>query len=337
MISPKRLFKYLHAINNIGEILLVLSSFQENKILEKWVLRRLIFNKVGNCAVLPSPDLLIKFCELFGLLVITKKNNREIVKLSGLGYKLVSKNYYADRLTKEQGIFLFSAILFNHFRYDILSTYNLFQSDIHSNIVINSDDIRIDFHKGIIIKLLQQLKLASFSGGNIIISKDDKRVIEELILPINQMNEEKLLNLLNTLRHNGKLAEDYVLIKEKEEFVKLGREDLAKLTQRISRKHVKAGYDILSFSDNNESLIYDKFIEVKGSVLDSVVFYITKNELQTAKELKEKYWIYYVSNVTKKNHEKMVKLQNPYYRIFKNKKNMVPILWRVKINDISKV
>lgn len=82
----------------------------------------------------------------------------------------------------------------------------------------------------------------------------------------------------------------------------------------ISPIDVSAGYDIKSYLDNNSSA-FDKFIEVK-CISERDIFYWSKNEIQTAEQLGENYYLYFV----KSSFDTIpIEVKNPYKKIFLNK------------------
>lgn len=86
---------------------------------------------------------------------------------------------------------------------------------------------------------------------------------------------------------------------------------------RISDDHVSAGYDISSF-DNLDSFINDRFIEVK-TYSKEISFYWSKQEVEVAMELRNKYWLYLVDATRMNSVDYSPKLiQNPYQKIFEN-------------------
>jgi hypothetical protein len=85
----------------------------------------------------------------------------------------------------------------------------------------------------------------------------------------------------------------------------------------ISEEFSNAGYDIESF-DSEESVVNDRFIEVK-SYSESVAFYWSRNEVETAMELGSSYFLYLVDrkqiNI---NGYKPIQIQNPSKTILQN-------------------
>ena len=99
--------------------------------------------------------------------------------------------------------------------------------------------------------------------------------------------------------------------------------------RRVSEDHANAGYDIESFNDK-QSVFADRFIEVK-SYLEHVVFHWSQNEIDTAKELAEKYFLYLVdrSKMSRSGYAPRI-FQNPYQKIFDNEFwEKEPEAWKV--------
>lgn len=104
-----------------------------------------------------------------------------------------------------------------------------------------------------------------------------------------KMSLENLKKQIEKQELQGELAEQFVLNFERNRLC-LGKN--AQKVRQISHFDVSAGYDIASFS-HTTSQIYDKFIEVK-SYSGSPHFYWSKNEMEIASLLREKYCIYLV-------------------------------------------
>jgi hypothetical protein len=83
----------------------------------------------------------------------------------------------------------------------------------------------------------------------------------------------------------------------------------------ISDEFVNAGYDIQSF-DSIDSFVINRFIEVK-TYSNEMAFYWSKNEVSTARELGERYWLYLVhhGSITSQSYLPRV-FQDPYKRIY---------------------
>ena len=70
--------------------------------------------------------------------------------------------------------------------------------------------------------------------------------------------------------------------------------------------------------DDLDSFIVDRFIEVK-SYEKEISFFWSRNEVQKAQELNEKYYLYLVDRLLMKDEKYIPRVfQNPYEKIFKN-------------------
>lgn len=103
------------------------------------------------------------------------------------------------------------------------------------------------------------------------------------------ISEAELLKKLEEQRLQGEAGELFVIDFE---FSRLSlRHDLKKI-KRISVLDVSAGYDIISFNDNNSKSL-DRFIEVK-TYKGKPHFHWSSNEIQTAKIKSKNYHLYLV-------------------------------------------
>ncbi len=106
--------------------------------------------------------------------------------------------------------------------------------------------------------------------------------------------------------------------------------------RRVSREYINAGFDIESFNDI-ESVFLDRFIEVK-SYSDKVVFYWSRNEIETAQEFTDKYFLYLVDRNKMNRSDYMPRIfQNPYQSIFENEFwGKEPEAWKIRISSENK-
>jgi hypothetical protein len=111
---------------------------------------------------------------------------------------------------------------------------------------------------------------------------------------------------------NGLLAEEWVLARERE---RLKDHPLLDQVRRISDEDVSAGFDILSFSSSN-ALQHDLHIEVK-SYARNCHFFWSRNEVEIAQELGERYSLYLVdrSAMTRPGYRAQI-IKGPYSAMF---------------------
>ncbi len=123
--------------------------------------------------------------------------------------------------------------------------------------------------------------------------------------------------LQKRLALNEKYGADAEIFVETFEKKRLDGHLLTNKIKRISEEFVNAGYDIESF-DNRESILIDRYIEVKSFAGD-VSFYWSKDEVNTAKNYGDKYYLYLVdrSKINQENYIPSI-FQNPYQKVFEN-------------------
>ncbi|MBP1614204.1 MAG: hypothetical protein H6Q13_1652 [Bacteroidetes bacterium] len=130
-----------------------------------------------------------------------------------------------------------------------------------------------------------------------------------------------------TAKKLGDRGEVIVLDFEKNRLKKIGMHKQAKMVERISLKTDCSGYDILSFNEDGT----ERYIEVKATQakVGQANFYLTINELNTAKE-KPNYYIYMVFDILSIKPQIWI-IDNPFYPENPDIQ-MKPINFKVKIN-----
>jgi len=162
----------------------------------------------------------------------------------------------------------------------------------------------------------------SISENHFIVNSHYKSWFIKEIIPLvdNQEISRKLplLKLKEIHKKNelyGKEAEEYILSFEKKRLINHIRFYEIKI---LSEEWSNAGYDIQSFDDIN-SIIFDRFIEVKSYEGNKPYFYWSRNEYQVAKRKQKKYWLYLVNRKEMNTEDYLpIMIQNPYQKIFKN-------------------
>lgn len=159
--------------------------------------------------------------------------------------------------------------------------------------------------------LIQYHALEEFSGDLLIASEYESIFIEYQRKHKFQKSLETLKKQLENQELQGAKAEEFIM---RYEARRLAGHSKVKKIRQISVVDVTAGYDILSFK-NEESPEYDLFIEVK-SYYGNLHFYWSKNEIEAAKLYEERYCIYLVD---------VSKLDDPAYEplIIENPANNV--------------
>ena len=331
MKKKKNLYELIEAINNLGELNIVLNLLKKDN-LERWVLKRCIYNRSGVVEKIPNANDLIELSIRLKLVYSRQKRNKKLIILSHLGRKFLAfKQIEKDRLLKDQGMFLLSKVFRQiGFLKDISSVAQIFNEDADGNLWINSNDRRIKDFEGLILRILQQIKVAKYSDAKIIIDNADKNEVLDILCIGSEINYDTFLKILKQKQLYGRLAEKFVEDMEKSRLTSIGREDLADLVKRISDQDISAGYDVRSFDGLTSDTRPDRFIEVKGNASGQMIFYFSKNEIDTARRMNKKYWIYCVLNVKSPALRKLIMIKNPYMVIFK-KKNLKAdaVMWKV--------
>ncbi|MGB8647648.1 MAG: DUF3883 domain-containing protein [Anaerolineae bacterium] len=163
----------------------------------------------------------------------------------------------------------------------------------------------------------------AFKSNNLFVNPNSTKLFETLVVDSlrDQNQQRKRRFLLSELKAKldrqedlGEEAEIFVLDFEKK---RLEGHSTVERIQRVSENYVNAGFDIESFNDI-ESVFVDRFIEVK-SYSGIVIFYWSRNEIETAKELADKYFLYLVDRSKISQPSYLPKIfQNPYQKIFEN-------------------
>jgi hypothetical protein len=154
---------------------------------------------------------------------------------------------------------------------------------------------------------------------------DDSIVIYEQSKPKYTISEERFRAIQTTREQIGLAGENWVVESEKQELSNRGHTDLAVNVKRIAETNIAAGYDVLSFEDEKT----EKFIEVNTTALSRLEFYLSSNELDVAREFRQQYWIYFISEIF--GNPNLVKIQNPVSQIGLLLK-LSPTTYRVQIS-----
>lgn len=152
--------------------------------------------------------------------------------------------------------------------------------------------------------LIDSNVITSVGRNNFIIEKEFEVIVEDIL-----KTRKSIIQLKRDLENKeelGNKAELFVLEYE-------GKKFIDKKMEHVSPIDVSAGYDIKSYF-SNESNSFDKFIEVK-CISERDVFYWTRNEIDTAKQLGENYFLYLVDSSFNSDP---IEIKNPYNKIYLN-------------------
>ena len=119
----------------------------------------------------------------------------------------------------------------------------------------------------------------------------------------------------------GAIAEEIVLAFEQDRLAREGYVQESKKIEQVSDRFANAGYDIASFSKDQDGKMGKIYIEVKGSSGTEFDIYVSANELSKAKEHGDRYMIYFVPGIDVKTHRssgEIAIIKNPSKAVFDN-------------------
>jgi hypothetical protein len=122
---------------------------------------------------------------------------------------------------------------------------------------------------------------------------------------------DQLMRLNEIKRIYGEDAEKLVYKYEMARLIDHPQKEKIKI---ISGIDVGAGYDIISFNDN-QSKEFDRFIEVK-SHSGNMKFYWSLNEVNVAKQKQNHYFLYLIDRSNLENERYLRIIENPYQEVF---------------------
>lgn len=188
------------------------------------------------------------------------------------------------------------------------------------------------------MQLFKSFEVVEIKDGTIYVNPSYVRFVKDLLSINKGLTEEQLRKLIDADEELGRLAEDAVFKYERKRLLSLGRIPEMDLVRRVSPLNASAGYDIESFNGDIPSFTNDRFIEVKASKQNKIRFYWSLNEYEKAKELGDKYWIYFLGDFKKNKTDIVpVMIRNPAKRIPELKNlNIYVVKYIVEaINDLT--
>jgi hypothetical protein len=157
-----------------------------------------------------------------------------------------------------------------------------------------------------------------------ILVSDDSIVVYKQNEPSHAISEERFRTIQKTREQIGLAGETWVVDYEVNELESNGLYELSKEVKRISVTNIAAGYDVLSY----ELVGAEKYIEVKTTALSKTEFFLSANELEVAKEYRNRYWIYFVSEIF--GIPKLHKIHNPANEVGRSL-HSTPISFKVQL------
>ena len=173
-----------------------------------------------------------------------------------------------------------------------------------------------------IVNHLEQLGVLEEVEEGYVVRNEYLNTITTFINEPKGFTEEQMLEWLQEKKKLGDVAENLILSFERDRLKSLGFQVESKCVRPVGKLRTDAGYDIESFDGKSPNMLFDRFIEVKGSVQPKLRFVWSSNEMKVAEKLKDKYWIYYQGGIddTGKSKYKPILLQDPFHTISLNPK-----------------
>jgi hypothetical protein len=164
------------------------------------------------------------------------------------------------------------------------------------NILLINRNLQSYFETVVIPWLIEECEKSAYSSANAPISIEKFQELQELKIQY------------------GAQAEEYVLEFERNRLI---HHPMRESIRRISNVDISAGYDIVSF-ENQDSKVLDRFIEVK-SFSRYPEFYWSRNEIRSAELKRNSYYLYLVDRekIGMKNYEPKI-VQDPYLTVFQD-------------------
>ena len=161
-----------------------------------------------------------------------------------------------------------------------------------------------------LIMLLNGMGIIRIKGNNIYFVK--RELLSDAQNPQRKTSLTELIKQLHIQEELGNEAELKAIEYEKRLLL---FNNIVKKPERVSLYDVKAGYDIASYM-TGDSHTPDKFIEVKSCTDHTFRFFISRNEIETAKIKGDHYYLYLLNRKT--NNFKVI--CNPYKMLFESGK-----------------
>jgi hypothetical protein len=143
-----------------------------------------------------------------------------------------------------------------------------------------------------------------------------------------KISPQKLKKIIEEREKIGENAELEIMEYEKSRLS--FREDLAEKIEHVSLENASAGYDIKSFTVEND-IVSERFIEVKAVSTVEKKFYMSKNEAEKSRQYKVSYYLYLLPVLGKNKFDlnNLLIIQDPSSEVFDSSK------WRVTCDQFE--
>lgn len=272
-------------------------------------------------ARIPKHDISISFAEQLGFLT----TGDAIVSLTENGLDFIDLNPTSlyDLSEGQKKLLLRTCYLHGPFRKQARSILMEFSQ------ALGGDDLRWSTYDSSplsdewVAEHMNQLGLLRRINDGWEVSTEYKNTVAVFLEEGEGWSEEKFREYLKEKEEVGKLGEDLVKAFESRRLESMGHMVEARCVRRISNVRVNAGYDIESFDGPSPGVNYDRFIEVKSARGPQMRFFWSHNEVEVARRLGERYWIYFQGAVDVAKgvaRTEPIMLRNPVKSVFQDGK-----------------
>jgi hypothetical protein len=285
-----KLIGSLAEVGHVAEISRLLSAFRGRRggVIGQRELIELANRTAGDGYRYPNPVPALALAQDLGLAF----RRRYLIHLTSLGEQFVQLGADSSRaLTGSQSKVIFGILLDDRdFRSSVSSILRRLHDDGNGRLVLRGASLPTDQDILQCAMTLQQLAVLDYVDGLLSLNREYEPLLVGNLVDMSGAHETTLWARLDAQRERARIAEEFVLEREKQRLNSLSRMDLAELVFRISAVNVLAGYDIESFEADGSR----RYVEVKSSVGTKVRFEWSRLERHTAEELEDRYWIYFV-------------------------------------------
>lgn len=308
-------------LKQIPSLLHIVKQFEGNNKIKPLasVIKKTYNNSPVSEAVFPDFDKVGSFCVKAGIL----KLDQNLLTLTNLGYEILS-NYEDNQPINEnlKKIFAEKCFLSGLFAPSVQEglSYFISENDQHW---YPAEMVLSIFSDQEILALLYECGILELKDERVIVNPKYAKLMR--IVKKEQktrISQKQIDSQLKLMKQVGEIAEEIVFDYEVKRLRDQSCTEESKNVQRISQSFANAGYDVKSFHNKAADLNqHDMFIEVKGSTNNEFDIHWSENEVKTAEELGEKYWVYFVGGIDvqgRKTHQKPLTIQNPFQKILKS-------------------
>ena len=275
-------------IDNILDLLKIIKEYQGSGKADKQFVTSTYNHENVRRAAFPNYLALEKLCAKLGVFSVSGKS----VELTILGEKILKT---LDKGEIEE-IFVLECFLNGKLSRDVLHAVSHFYVNDDKTMWCAKKDLFELFTETEIFPILYETKFLKKDGGKVTIDQkflpalniELKKIVRKKLAKSQAQLDKELEKERETKKRIGEIAENIVLEFEKKRLGKNGNVEV----RRISQEYANAGYDIES---------PDRLIEVKGSTGDDFDIFWSQNEIGTARENRDKYWIYFVPGINIKS------------------------------------